>query len=276
MMDYSIEQNGIKVPKNDFFNPFDTVLCGQVFRYNIENNKIIIYSKNHRAIIEDLGEFYFISTNVPKYFVKYLDFEQNYDIIYSKLNDKGLIRACLDYSKGIHILNQDPVEMIISFIISANNNIPRIQKIINKLCLELGENCGDYYAFPTIEALASQNEDFYKSIGAGYRASYLADTSKKLLNYDVSKLFTLTTEDLIKELEKFKGVGPKVADCIALFAFHRGDVCPVDTWMKKVYNEFFGDSQDPKFIRKELTDRFKDLSGYMQQYLFYYMRELDN
>ena len=275
-MEYSIVNDGIIVPKEEFFNPYDTVKCGQTFRYSIENNIITLFSKDNKAIIKDLSNKYYIYTNVPNYFVKYLDFNQNYGIIYTKLGDKGLIRACLDYSKGIHILNQDPIEMIISFIISANNNIPRIQKIINRICCELGERKNDYYAFPTIDALASVDENFYKEVGAGYRASYLESTSKKLLDYDIESMFNLKTDDLLKELQSFKGVGPKVADCIALFAFHRGEVCPIDTWMKKVYNEYFGHSDDPKFIRKDLTDRFDNLSGYMQQYLFYYMRELDN
>ena len=275
-MNYNIVKDGIIVPKDEFFNPYDTVQCGQVFRFEINNDTITIFSSKYKCKIVDKGTNYYIYTNVPKYFAKYLDFEQNYGIIYSKLIDKGLIRASLDFSKGIHILNQDPVETIISFIISANNNIPRIQKIISRLCEELGEKVEDYYTFPTVDALASKDESFYQSIGAGYRASYLSETAKKLQSMDVDSLYQLSTPDLLKVLQSLKGVGPKVADCIALFAFHRGEVCPVDTWMKKVYNEYFGSSDDPKYIRKDLTDRFKDLSGYMQQYLFYYMRELDN
>ena len=275
-MKYEIVSDGIIVDKNEFFNPFDTVKCGQMFRYSIIDNKVTIFSNKYKAEIVDFGNLYHIYTNVPNYFVKYLDFEQNYGIIYTKLIDKGLIRASMEFSKGIHILNQDPVETIISFIISANNNIPRIQKIINRLSEELGEKVDDYYAFPTVDKLASVDEKFYQSIGAGYRASYLCDTAKKLQSTNISSLYTLSTPDLLKQLMSFKGVGPKVADCIALFAFHRGEVCPVDTWMKKVYNQYFGSSDDAKYIRKDLTDRFQDLSGYMQQYLFYYMRELDN
>ena len=92
-MKYDITEKGIVVPKNEFFNPYDTVKCGQVFRYNIENDILTIYSKNHRCIIKESNDNYYIYTNVPKYFVKYLDFEQNYDIIYTKLHDKGLIRG---------------------------------------------------------------------------------------------------------------------------------------------------------------------------------------
>ena len=274
-MKYKIVDDGIIAYKDDFFNPFDTVKCGQVFRYSIKDGVITIFSKNYRCIIKEFDSYYYIYTNVPKYFANYLDFDQNYGIIYTKLIDKGLIKQCADYSKGIHILNQNPIEMIISFIISANNNIPRIQKIINNICRELGENMGDYYAFPTVEALASKDVEFYQKMGAGYRASYLVDTANKLLQTDIDKLSLLATDDLLQELLKFKGVGPKVADCIALFGFHRGEVCPIETWMKIVYLEYFGNETNPKIIRQDLTNRFSNLSGYMQQYLFYYKRELD-
>ena len=274
-MKYEIKNDGIIAYKDDFFNPYDTVKCGQTFRYEIKDDKITIYSTKYRCIIEEFDTYYYIYTNVPNYFAKYLDFDQNYDIIYTKLVDKGLIKQCADFSKGIRILNQNPVEMIISFIISANNNIPRIQKIINSICRELGENMGDYYAFPEVKALASVDEQFYKSVGAGYRASYLVDTANKLLNCDIASLQMLPTAELLTSLQQFKGVGPKVADCIALFGFHRGEVCPIDTWMKKVYLEYFGKETNPKIIRENLTNMFGELSGYMQQYLFYYKRELD-
>lgn len=275
-MKYTIEENGITAEKNPFFNPVDTVCCGQLFRYNINDNAVTVYSKDKRCVITENGDKYNIQTNDPKYFANYLDFDRNYDIIYNKLTDKGRIADCLEYSKGIRILNQDPIETIFSFIISANNNIPRIQKIIGKLCEALGDNMGGYYAFPTLEALSRQNEEFYKECGAGYRAAYIADTAKSLMQSDIESLRGLETCELLKKLLLLKGVGPKVADCIALFGFHKEDVFPVDTWIKKVYNCYFGHSDDPKLIRKELTEIFGNLSGYMQQYLFYYQREIDN
>lgn len=274
-MDYTIEKDLIRVKKDEFFNPIDTATCGQVFRYKVEGENVTFFSKDKQAKIVKTTGGYDIFTNAPKYFVNYLDFDRNYGIIYTKLIDKGLILQCCDYSKGIRILNQDLVETIISFIISANNNIPRIQKIIERLCKELGENMGDYYAFPTLDKLSSAGERFYQSIGAGYRAKYLDETSKRLKELDVESWRGLDTNSLVKNLTSLMGVGPKVADCIALFGYHKEDVCPVDTWMKKVYNTYFGKSDDAKLIRRELTNRFGDLSGYMQQYLFFYQRELD-
>lgn len=274
-MEYTIEKNLIRVKNDEFFNPIDTVTCGQLFRYKVDGENVTVFSKNKMAKIVKTDSGYDIFTNDPKYFVNYLDFDRNYGIIYTKLIDKGLILQCCDYSKGIRILNQDLVETIISFIISANNNIPRIQKIIERLSKELGENMGEYYAFPTLDALSQVDEDFYKSIGAGYRAKYLVETSRELKNLDIESWRGLPTSELLKNLSKLMGVGPKVADCIALFGYHKEDVFPVDTWIKKVYNTYFGVSNDPKLIRKELTDRFGNLSGYMQQYLFFYQRELD-
>lgn len=274
-MRYSIVDNGIVVEKDEFFNPYDTVTCGQIFRYKIEDGLVTIYSADKKCVIEEQNDKYFIHTNDQKYFINFLDFDRNYGIIYTKLIDKGLIVQCCDYAKGIRILNQCAVEMIISFIISANNNIPRIQKIIERLCESLGENKGDYYAFPTIEKLASVDADFYKSIGAGYRAEYLVDTAKRLLDMDINYLYSLDTNSLLAELLRLKGVGPKVADCIALFGFHKEDVFPVDTWIMKMYNAMFSQSNNPKAVRVDLTNRFQDLSGYAQQYLFFYQRMVD-
>lgn len=274
-MEYTIEKNLIRVKNDEFFNPIDTVTCGQLFRYKVDGENVTVFSKDKMVKIVKTDSGYDIFTNDPKYFVNYLDFDRNYGIIYTKLIDKGLVVQCCEYSKGIRILNQDLVETIISFIISANNNIPRIQKIIERLSKEIGENMGEYYAFPTLDALCSEGEEFYKSIGAGYRAKYLVETSRKLRELDIESWRELPTEALLKNLSGLMGVGPKVADCIALFGYHKEDVCPVDTWIKKVYNTYFGSSNDPKQIRKELTNRFGNLSGYMQQYLFFYQRELD-
>ena len=161
--------------------------------------------------------------------------------------------------------------MIISFIISANNHIPRIKSIIERICTGLGERRDGYYTFPTLERLASVDFDFYKSLGAGYRDEYLYSTVKDLHDGKLNVTDDMTTDEVGKELLKLKGVGRKVADCILLFGYGRTDVYPVDTWIKKVALEYYGVSSK---AREYFLNRYKELSGYAQQYIYYYKREL--
>lgn len=193
------------------------------------------------------------------------------------MGDKGLFRAAIDFGQGIRILQQDPFETLISFIISANNHIPRIKSIIERLSTALGDRCDGFNAFPTAKALSGKDADYYFKAGLGYRAPYIVETARAVKDgFDLDGLQTLSTDKARKELMTLKGVGPKVADCILLFGFGREDVFPVDTWIKKVYNSYFGHEDNPAKIRKALTDKFGDLSGYAQQYLFFYKRELEN
>ena len=162
---------------------------------------------------------------------------------------------------------------IISFIISANNNIPRIKQIIENICKSYGENMGDYYAFPTLDRLVTIPEEFFTNIKCGYRDKYLYKTIQMLKDIDLDYLDTLPTLELKKELMKLQGVGSKVADCIMLYGFHRLDVFPTDTWIKKVYVDFCGGvGTDEKIVRSYFVNRYEELSGYAQQYLFYNKR----
>ena len=218
------------------------------------------------------------------YFENYFDLKRDYLEIYDgvkSFNNEFLSNA-LEFGSGIRILKQDKTETIFSFIISQNNNINRIKKIIEKLCESLGDKksfMGEvYYSFPTAEKLASKKVEFYKELGLGYRDAYLLNFAQKIVEgYDVNKLDSLDTISLEKELLKIYGVGKKVADCILLFAYNRSDSFPVDTWIEKVYKEnLFGKEKDRKKISLELTSKFKGLSGYVQQYLFNYKRNDDS
>ena len=167
--------------------------------------------------------------------------------------------------------------MIISFIISANNNIKRIQLIIENICKRFGNRINDYYAFPTLKELEKASEEDFKGCGAGYRAKYLYKVVRELQNFNINEIYRLESENAIEKLLTLSGVGPKVADCILLFGFNKQDCFPVDTWIKKVYNEYFAKekTENVKQIRKKLVSIFGNLSGYAQQYLFYYKRSLD-
>ena len=139
---------------------------------------------------------------------------------------------------------------------------------------KLGQNMGDYYAFPTREALLSVNEEFFTNIGAGYRAKYLYETVRLIDEKTLKEWDLLSTPDLRKKLIGLSGVGPKVADCILLFGYGRGDVFPVDTWMAQMYNKFYEPQENREAIRNNLTKQFGQLSGFAQQYLFFFMRTL--
>lgn len=276
-MDYIVEKGKITVINPEDFDIRKTLECGQVFRFKKIDDGYQIIAKNERAVLKNVQNNVEIACTDENFFVKYFDLCKNYDIIRLKLKDKGLFCAAIDFGQGIRILKQNPFETLISFIISANNHIPRIKSVIERLSDALGEKENGFNAFPTAAALASKDADFYFKAGLGYRAPYIAETARAINDgFDLDGLSDLPTDEARKILMTLKGVGPKVADCILLFGFGREDVFPVDTWIKKVYNSYFGQEENPLKIRKALTDKFGDLSGYAQQYLFFYKRELEN
>ena len=273
---YTIKDDKILIKNEEDFVPMHILECGQIFRYKKTDNGYTVFSKNHKAVIQKIETGYEITTDDIAYFIEFFDFDTDYSIIKTALSKDTVLHQAINYGKGIRILKNDLFEIIISFIISANNNIPRIQKSIEFIAENLGEKIDDYYAFPTLDRLASADLDFFKKAGTGYRAEYLVDTIAKIKNceFDIALLKTLNTNDARRYLLTLKGVGEKVADCILLFGMHRLDVFPVDTWINKIYNESFTENPlaNRKQISQNLVNRYGDLSGYAQQYLFYYRR----
>ncbi|HPD01877.1 MAG TPA: DNA glycosylase [Eubacteriales bacterium] len=274
MLKYFFESGALTVIKDRTFDLKAILESGQVFRYKICGRFYEVISGEKRAQIEERGDSYIIVSDDVEYFEKYFDFCRNYDIILKKVQDKALVSSATAFAPGIRILKQEPVETIISFIISANNNIARIKKIIENIAAGLGRDMGGYFAFPALSALASADEDFYFQAGAGYRAPYIKRTAEALLHTDIKALYEMPTEKAHKALVALPGIGPKVADCILLFAFGKTDVFPVDTWIKKVYREHFGDATAKK-MRAALIEKYGEYSGFVQQYLFYFKREMN-
>lgn len=261
-----------KIAKTPTFDIEQTLECGQVFRFVKEDGAYRILAKDHIAIVRDAGEEYVIECDNKAFFIHYFDFETDYESIQNEVYEKGFLGEAIEFGKGIHILRQEPVEAIFSFIISQNNHIPRIKGIIERICNSLGEDKGGYHAFPSVEALASVGEEFYKSIGAGYRASYLDRVAKALLNENVQDWDKLDTTSLRAKLMSLHGVGRKVADCALLFGFNRFDVFPVDTWIKKVFaDEFAGATAEQMSVL--LVKKYGKYAGFVQQWVFYYKRE---
>ena len=266
----------------EFFNIKDTLECGQIFRFFEHGKGFVVLSKNKCAYCYEQGVNTIIECNDSdeEYFYHFFDLTRDYSKIYlSALNEKeDILRLSASAGKGIRILNQDKEETLFSFIVSQNNNIPRIKGILEKLCLGLGEkinfNGVEFYAFPRVEKMAERSEEYYKSIGLGYRAEYIRRLAVDIKNgLNINEFSALSTPELKKKLISIYGVGPKVADCVALFSYHRSDSFPVDTWIEKVYREDFnGVIKDRAKITEYFAQRFNEYAGYYQQYLFFYKR----
>ncbi len=270
---YKIFDDCIEV-QNTNFDIRHILECGQVFRYKKQVFGYTVYSLGQKADIYCQKDITKIFCKDKKYFAKYFDLDTNYDKIKSELEVLGGLYEEIKYGHGIRILHQDPVEMIISFIISANNNIPRIKQIIERICESFGTKMDDYYAFPTLAQLSKITEMDFRNMGCGYRSGYLVDTIKDLQTLDIESLSKLSTQDAKKILLSLKGVGNKVADCILLFGFYKTDVFPTDTWIVKAYQDKYGkDLSNPIEISKFFTNLYGAYAGYAQQYMFYAKRE---
>ena len=198
----------------------------------------------------------------------YFDLDTDYGAIKDALSkSEPRIEQATDYGYGIRILNQDIFETMISFIVSQNNNIPRIRKNIEALCDRYGERINDVYsAFPSPEALAGADESDLAAMKLGYRGPYIIESAKKYLDDGCPQ-----GRD---ELLTYHGIGPKVADCIMLFGLHHVEAFPIDTWVKHIMSDMYGfDEKDVKGMQRFAEERFGELAGYAQQYLFYYYRD---
>lgn len=265
--------------------------CGQCFRWNKQSdnsytgvikNRVINVKKSNNDYIFSSNE----STELEKCITEYFDLNTNYEIIKEKLSniDENL-KLSIEYGDGIRILKQDIWECIISFIISANNNIPRIKKIIENISLNYGKKVifdnKEYYLFPTPEELSKASVQDLRNLGLGFRDTRVYNSTKMILNkeIDIEKLVKEKDTDKVREeLLKLDGVGEKVADCILLFGFNRFDVFPVDVWVRRVMNELYIHNEDEnkvnkKEIRKIAKEKFLGIEGLAQQYLFYWKRE---
>ena len=273
-MKYEIKTDEIVIYDLKNFNINQILDCGQIFRYQINGDKAVVFSKDKKAEIQTFESMVVIKTNDVKYFENFFDLNTDYSSIKEKLkHDKYLVDA-IQYGYGIRILKNDPFEMIVSFIISANNRIPLIKRSIERLCNAFGTDMGGYRAFPTLEQLKVASVEDFKMAGLGYRAEYMFNTIQNLTLEQIDSLKSKSREAQFNFLVSLKGVGEKVAHCIMLFGLGVKDVFPVDTWINRVYNKINNTNEnDRKKIAKEFISAYGNLSGYAQQYFFYYFRE---
>ena len=266
--------------------------CGQCFRWNeqkdgsyigvFKNNVLNVKKQENRIIFEGICE-----NNIQEIVEDYFDLKRDYEDIknrLSKIDDN--MKTSIEYGQGIRILNQDLWETIISFIISANNNIPRIKGIIERLSKKYGNKIeykeNTYYTFPRPEQLKNVTVSEYRDSGLGFRDIRLYETTKMILEkkVDLDKLReNKNTNEVREQLLTLSGVGPKVADCILLFSdLKRLEVFPIDVWVRRVMNDLYIKQKDEtkvnkKQIEKIAREKFGDLAGIAQQYLFYWRRD---
>ena len=266
--------------------------CGQCFRWNKEidgsytgvfkSNVVNVKKENDKVMIKGISE-----GNFKQECIEYFDLERDYEGIKNKLSkvDDNL-KNSIKYGSGIRILNQNLWETLISFIISANNNIPRIKGIIERLSENYGNkivfNNKEYYTFPTPKELSKASVSDLRKLGLGFRDIRVYETTK-IINENKQKLQQLENEKDVNKLREllleFPGVGPKVADCIMLFStLKRLEVFPIDVWVRRVMNELYiKNADETKVNKKELEnlakEKYGNLAGIAQQYLFYWRRE---
>ena len=270
----------IKYP-NTYFNITDTLDCGQVFRFKPYKDGFLSFALDHCAYVFKEGDYTVVDGDDDDFWYGYFDLDADYSAIVKKVLSCGVekvVKAC-DAYKGIRILRQSGYEAFISFIISQNNNIPRIKSIIERVCAALGEKKTfknvEYNAFPTLDNLRKADESLFVSLGLGYRAEYVNKAAISLISgeIDLEYLSTLPPDELKRALLKIKGVGNKVADCTLLFGFHKTEAFPVDTWIEKLYHEDFGGTlTDRKKISEYFVSLFGEYAGLVQQYLFHAKR----
>ena len=304
----TMEEQKYILENQNSFELKDIFECGQCFRWNeqedgsyigvikngviqVKKEKKICKEKNGAKEINKTKEIITFTGkcdgNLQEILEKYFDLNRDYEKIKSQLeNIDEYLKTSIEYGKGIRILNQDLWETIISFIISANNNIPRIKGIIERISQKYGNkiewNGKKYYTFPTPEQLKDVTVQEFRNLGLGFRDIRLYETTQMILNkeVDLEKLRkNPNTQEVRNELLKLSGVGPKVADCILLFSdLKRFDVFPIDVWVRRVMNDLYiKESDESKVskakIEKLAEEKFGDLKGLAQQYLFYWRRE---
>lgn len=261
--------------ENPDFNLEHTFECGQCFRWDrnsdgsytgVVGNSIIKANEN--------GKSFNIECDNDELVKTYFDLDRDYGEIKTKLSGiDDVLPKAIPEGEGIRLLKQNPWETLISFIISANNNIPRIKKIINSLCTNFGSKIeGDYYTFPDADVIALLTVKELDVIKSGFRAKYIIDAAQKVISgeVDLEKIYGMDTYSAREYLKQIKGVGNKVADCILLFAYQKFDVFPKDVWTKKVLHDLYG--VEDKDFETFIVSHFGELAGFAQQYLFYYMR----
>ena len=270
------------VPDFNLRHIFD---CGQAFRFDAEpDGSYFGVAFGHALKISQSGRDVMLHGTTEQEFneiwYKFFDLDRDYGKIKSSLAHDDVMRQATEYGYGIRILKQELWETIISFIISASNNIPRIKGIIERLCANFGNEISymgkTCFSFPTPERLAALTEPELSVIRAGFRDKYILDAARKIAGGEISLDYirSLPTPEAKAELMKINGIGNKVSDCILLFGLNRADSFPVDVWIRRIMEYcYFGREASIKEVSELACEKFGDLGGFAQQYLFFWARD---
>lgn len=269
-MEIKKTKNGVSLKYVNNFDLSQTFDCGQCFRWKQINNKYHGIVKGKSIVIfQDKNEIFIENISLSEFensWFDYFDLGTDYKEIGENLSKISPILAkAYEHCEGIRILKQEPWETLCSFIISQNNNIPRIKKIISSLCFHFGDTIGKDFSFPSAEKISTLDLENLSPIKSGFRAKYILDAASKVTNKDINfkSLKKDSVENARNSLMKIKGVGPKVADCALLYGLHKLEAFPLDVWMKRVMETFFN---------KKSPQMFGPYAGIAQQYLYHYSR----
>lgn len=271
MIPYQETSQGILLCPDPEFDPSQTLDCGQCFRWEFTlegtwsgtalGSRLVLSPAGEGWLLEGVCRSEFETKWIP-----YFDLDTDYAAIRKDLsNYHPVLRRAAGFAAGIRILRQDPWEALCSFILSQNNNIPRIKGIVFRLCREFGE-CGGI-VFPTPERLAGLNVEDLAPLRSGFRAKYLLSAARLVSSgtVDLHSLYHIPLPEARDSLMKINGVGKKVAECVLLYGFHRLDAFPVDVWIKRAMELYF-----PGMAPED----FGPYAGVAQQYIFHYIRSL--
>ncbi len=282
-MNYEEKENTIILKNIKDFDIEEILECGQCFRFEkLEDRHYCIIAKGKALYIKqnnDTVKLYpCTKSEFENIWYNYFDLSRDYSEIKKIVADDDIMKKATEYARGIRILNQEPFECLLSFIISQNNNIPRIKSIIQRMSEKYGSKCNEGYLFPTPDELYCADVNSLFELRMGFRAKYIYDALEKLKSNEVNLYNTegMTTDEILNMLIKIKGVGQKVADCTMLFSMNRREVFPTDVWVKRVMEQLYFNREDThiKTIQAFAKEKWKNYAGYAQQYLFYYARSL--
>ncbi len=269
--------------KVDDFNLKDTVTCGQIFRFEelddssfdvILSDRVINIKQDKNNIIINSSNM----NNIEEVIRNYFDLNYDYNSINNKLIeiDKGN-KDIIDNCKGLKMINEPKFEVIVSYILSSNNRVPQIKNALDNISKTYGKrivfNNKEYYLFPTLEELSNCDIDTLRKCKTGFRDKYIYEFVRRVINkeFDINSIDNLNSKDALDYLMTLNGVGEKVASCILLFGYHRFDVFPIDTWVKKYMKDKYN-IEGVDNIRRFTYDKYKELSGIAIQYMFHYKR----
>lgn len=265
----------------------DTITCGQIFRFKEEDDESFTVILSDRVVNLKLeGNNLIIDSNnmdnIDSVIKKYLDLEFDYDSLNKLLveidNDN---KEIVEFCSGLKMINEPRFEVIISYILSANNGVPQIRNALNNIAEKFGDKVifrnKEYYLFPSIEQLKNATIEDYRQCKAGFRDKYIYEIVNKINNkeFDLDLIDNMNSSDALEYLMSNKGIGEKVASCILLFGYHRFDVFPIDTWVKKYMRDKYS-LVTIKDIRKFMLDKYKENCGLIIQYIFDYSRNKKN